>query len=147
MKYLILIAALLLAGTASAQYGANSPKTIPLKTARLGAAMQSKAYTSTTLDTAQSIDPRQYGQTSILVQVNDSASVSVYYQPSYDGITFYAPVLIDSLSNNVNGGAIKAFPLPSGVGAFNAVRPVVEFHVFRLGVTSATYSAKAVQVR
>lgn len=148
-KLLFLVMVVFVTSVSFSQFGQDfiRRQTFNGRTLTAGTAMAAKAYTAATDDTTQAIDTYNWVSTVGVIAVKDSASMKVYYQPSYDGINFDASILIDSLSNNVNAGATMAFPLPKGADNMVKVRFEVVGTAYRLGTSSATYSFKVVQKR
>ena len=106
---------------------------------RAGTNMGSYKYgAATKTDTSKTVTVKGWKNVSLVVRAKDSCSITVYYQPSYDGITFYANVIIDSMSSDANGGEIKAYPLPAAAFAFPYVRFSWIISAFRLGKTNDT---------
>ena len=97
-------------------------------------------YTAALTDTSQSIATRDASKAffdiSAVVTVHDSGSVTLYYQPSYDGITFGSKQTIDSLSNNLNAGDTYVFQVPAKALASPYIRLVIYYSAFRLGYTN-----------
>jgi hypothetical protein len=114
---------------------------------RTGTTYSSWAHDSTggITDTMQAVNVDQYLQTYYNVYALDSLSTLVYYQPSYDGVTYLAPVLIDSMSTATAN--TKSFLVPSGASGLRAIRFVRVIQAFRLGVTTPTVYEKIVQKR
>jgi hypothetical protein len=149
MRYLLTLCVLVLA--VSVGVSQTAVKIDQAKNFRVGTAMTSMAYTSTKIDTTQAINPRGYKGCALQLWAHDSASVAVYYQPSYNGVLWYQPVFIDSLSSDIDSssatvvGGFFAAELPDAAKAYPAVRFVIDFNPFRAGVTSARFDARIVR--
>ena len=150
MNKILIIALLLFAVSFSeaqlSGVGAQKARTFPVRQARTGTLFSSWSYVAQT-DTMQPVDVDSWINTYYDVEVKDSASVTVSYMPSYDGVTFYPAVTIDSLSSANNAGNAKSFALPSGAAGLRAVKFVRAVNSFRLGTTSPTAKEKIIQVR
>jgi hypothetical protein len=151
MKNLIVVLVLVLC----ASVAFSQAKISTAKNFRAGTAMSNMAYTTTKKDTTQAFYPRLFKETALAIWTHDSASVAVYYQPSYDGVNFTSSyVLIDSLtgvstadsSSATIFGNVKAFPLPAAAKVLPAVRFIINFNVFNCGVTTPRFDAKVVQI-
>jgi hypothetical protein len=151
MKNLIAVLVLVLAASVCF----SQAKIFTAKNFRAGTAMSSMAYTATKKDTTQAVYPRLFKESSLVLWTHDSASVFVYYQPSYDGVNFTSSyVLIDSLtgvstadsSSAAIFGNVKAFALPAAAKVLPAVRFIINFQVFNNGVTTPRFDAKVVQI-
>jgi hypothetical protein len=151
MKNLIVVLVLVLA----ASVAFSQAKIFTAKNFRTGTAMSSMAYTSAKKDTTQAVNPRLFKETSLVLWAHDSASVIVYYQPSYDGVNFTSSiVLIDSLTGVSTAdsssasifGNVKGFALPPAAKVLPAVRFLLAWTVFNCGVTTPRFDAKIVQI-
>lgn len=111
------------------------------KTARLGAEINSKAYIATTIDTTQSFAPSAYKDIYIAVQSLDSASCVIKYQTSLDNTNWGLITTFDSLSTGSNTGDMKAVNLTTTFVGVPYARVIFGFNNFRVGTSSATYSA------
>jgi hypothetical protein len=101
-----------------------------------------KAYTASTLDTTQWIATGNYEAIYLALASEDSASIHVYYQLGISTDTVMgAQTLYDSLSTGNNAGDVKVMNLTTVCAAAPYVRFVFDGQVFRLGVTSAKYTA------
>jgi hypothetical protein len=101
-----------------------------------------KAYTAATLDTTEWLATGEYEHIYLGLTAEDSASIHIYIQPvnRIDSI-LASPVLWDSLNTASNTGAAKTFDMTSAVAGYPYARFVFDGQVFRLGVTSAKYTA------
>lgn len=114
--------------------------------ATIGGAWRAKAYTSQAADTSIATSPQDYTYFALALEVKDSASVAVYFIPSFDGVTFYPRVLIDSLSSANNAGNNYAFALPSWALSCKSIKWNYVFqNTFRIGTSSATFNAQTVK--
>lgn len=107
-------------------------------------ALVNRAYNAGTNDTTQAI---QTGKSTFLTLASkDSASLTIKYQLSLDGVNWGALTTTDSLSTANDNGDAKSLNVDNiALGA-----PFVRFTFsqnpsFRLGKTSATYTARVVQ--
>ena len=112
---------------------------------RSGTSFGSWTYVAQT-DTTQAIKVAGWGAAYYVIGIADSGSITVSYMPSYDGVTFYPPVVIDSLSNANNGGNAKSIALPTGALGLHSVKFVRQVNTFRLGTSSPTAKEKIVLV-
>jgi len=94
-------------------------------------------------DTSQTFDCRGATSVALGIYVADSASILVYYLPSWDGATFGKRIYIDSMNSAATTGPnVKFFALPeAGLAA-----PFVKFNwaisAYDEGVTKDTLSMK-----
>ena len=98
-------------------------------------------------DTMQSVNVNDYSFTYYNVASADSVSIAVSYMPSYDGITYFAAVLIDSLSNANNAGNTRSFIVPVAAAGLRSIKFVRQVKAFQLGVTTPTLKEQIVQIK
>ena len=103
--------------------------------------IENKAYAAATLDTTNTIDVTKFSSVHVAIQSKDSASIYVNYQTSLDGVTWGVSTVKDSLSTASNAGDVKTIDFTATVGGAPFVRFIISQNVFRLGYSSATYSA------
>ena len=108
---------------------------------RAGTVMSNYKFAPYT-DTSQAVTTRGWSEVGLVLKVRDSASVTVLYSPSWDGVTFSAVATIDSLSNDTNAGAVKYFPLPQAALGFPDVKFSWIVSAFREGKTNDTLDFK-----
>ena len=134
-KLMMLIVLLVVAEFAEAQVRSTW---VAARHFRTGETYASWAHDSTggTTDTMQAIPVYNVLEIYYAIRALDSASITVSYQPSYDGVNWGAPVVIDSLSTAA--ATSKSILLPSGAMGLHSVRFVRTVNVFRLGVTIPT---------
>ena len=151
MKNLIVVLVLVLC----ASVAFSQAKISTAKNFRAGTAMSAMAYTSSKKDTTQAFYPRLFKETALVLWAHDSASVSIYYQPSYDGVNFTSSyVFVDSLTGTGTAdsssatifGNVKGFPLPAAAKVLPAVRFIINFNAYNCGVTTPRFDAKVVQL-
>lgn len=141
MKKLILLLVLLVlvSVVADAQW-----KVITPRNGRTGTAYGSWSQAAQT-DTTQVIAIKDYAAVFYSLMASDSNSTTISYMPSWDGQTFGAPVVIDSLSTAT--ATSKSIPLPSGALGLRYVKFVRTVNVFRLGVSTPTLKENIVLVK
>lgn len=101
-----------------------------------------KAYTASTLDTTQWIATGNFENIYLALASEDSASIYVYIQLGISIDTVVgAQTLKDSLSTGNNAGDIKVIDLTSTVAAAPYFRVIFDGTAFRLGTSSAKYTA------
>jgi len=101
-----------------------------------------KAYTASTLDTTQWLATGNYTSVYLALASEDSASIHVYYQLGISTDTVLGvQTLYDSLNTASNTGNIKVINMTTVCAAAPYVRFVFDGTAFRLGVTSAKYTA------
>jgi hypothetical protein len=106
-----------------------------------GTAILNQAYASAQLDTTQAIKCSEFAGHFVSVQSKDSASIHIKYQLSVDGVTWSLLATQDSLSTASNTGDIKTLNMTSVVNGSNFVRYVFNQTAFRVGTSTATYTA------
>lgn len=121
-------------------------KTTSVVQHRTGTSFATWTYIAQT-DTMQAIPVHDWSQTYYVIEVKDSASFIIGYQPSYDGVTFYPTVTIDSLSSANNAGNAISIQLPVKAAGCRAVKFTRIVGTFRLGVTSATAHESIRQIK
>jgi hypothetical protein len=134
----LLIVLLVLIGTDL--YGQYANETSYLRRDRTKVTLQNVAYTTGQIDTCEAIQPWQFASVSIAVQSLDSASITIKYRSSIDGTNWGQVTTLDSLSTADAG--YKEIALTTGTLYANYVQMILTVNAFRLGVTSATYSAR-----
>ncbi len=108
-----------------------------------GTAIRAKAFTSATSDTTEVLRLVDFKTAYFNVQVQDSATVLIYYALSDDGSNFPTFTLKDSLTNSSTGSGFKSLDLTATtLGArYLKMRWTFSALAFPLGTTTATYSA------
>lgn len=113
-----------------------------------GTSVLNKAYTGTTLDTTQALGLAAWTNNFVNVSSADSASVTIKYQLSVDGVNWGVLTTADSLSTASNTGDVKSVNLSTYAVGSPFIRFIFALNPsFRLGTSSATYSASLMQKR
>ena len=127
MKYLfVLLLIPCLAFTQAPSKALPSDDVFIPRTLSAGTSMSARTGATTLDDTTQAVTIRGFSQVILAVQItaNDSINLLIQYQPSYDGVTFFATFqTIDSLVASTSAVLPQAgFLLPAKVMGFQAVR-------------------------
>ena len=117
------------------------------KTFRLGTQILNLAYVANQSDTSQIVKCSDYTSTFVTVQSKDSASIHIKYQLSVDGVTWGTLNTQDSLSTASNTGDVKSLNMSTIALGANYIRYVFNQTAFRVGTSSATYTALIVNRR
>ena len=112
----------------------------------LGSSLTNRPYTGSTVDTVAILGTSDYSKTYLNLASLDSASLTVKYQLSLDGSNWGVLTTADSLSTASNTGDVKSILLDTYQLGAPFMRLVISQNPsYRLGKTSATYSASVVQ--
>ena len=145
MKTILILLALLT--LCSVSYGQPFQRETAVRNISTGAVWTAKAFATSTSDTTQGVDLKNWVYSTLIIKTLDSSVVTVNFQPSFDGINFDAKIAIGSAwTNVVNAGATKGFDIPAGYNGMRAVRWVIDWSG-ACGFTTPTFSAVFVQKR
>ena len=151
MKYLSIAILLLVA----VSVGMSQGSTVPVKPKVLQLQLNDSVaigayYAASQADTSVTYALDGYSSGALVFDADDSASFSVRYFPSYDGVTFDdLAILIDSVSTVGDGasaanGIHYSMAIPPAVFAYPRVKFQVLFNAAGNGFTTPTYTGKIV---
>ena len=140
MRHMIAFLLVFVTVTAFGQSNANlkQPDVYTPRTLSAGTVMSARTLATTYDDTTQAFQTRGFVSVFVGVETaaNDSGRVLLAYQPSKDGVTFDALVLVDSLVTTGTVGKVMYFQLPANAMGAHSVRVRVYGDA-----TVATYSS------